>query len=168
MKAKAAMARMLARYALHIMQTYGHFDSLDDVVRLQDELALGVCQLLVRFYELMDDNAMHLFDAVKSEFQQVGNQLCILYARLSNMSFGRERMWKITPKLHWFLHLCIDMIAMGNPRFFWCYGDEDLIRIVVGIAETVHPRTLAISVLSKWLWCVFETVLIDIDQDLDA
>ena len=57
---------------------------------------------------------------------------------------------------------------MGSPHYYWCYGDEDLVRIMVGIAETVQPRTLAISVLSKWLWCVFDELLLDPEFDLDA
>ena len=85
------------------------------------------------------------------------------------MSFNAgKRFWKLSPNLHQFVHLCLDQTVMGNPRYYWCYGDEDLVRILVGIADGVHPRTLAISVLSKWLWCVFDDVLIDLDQDLDA
>ena len=57
---------------------------------------------------------------------------------------------------------------MGNPRYFWTYSDEDLVRIMVGIAESVHPTTLPISVLSKWLWCVYDQLLVDPDMDLEA
>ena len=37
-----------------------------------------------------------------------------------------------------------------------------------GISKSVHPRTLAISVLAKWLFCVFDEVLIDPDFDFEA
>ena len=64
--------------------------------------------------------------------------------------------------------MCVDQICMGNPRYWWCYGDEDLVRITIGIADSVHPNTLAVSVLSKWLWCVFDQLLVDPDIDLWA
>ena len=37
-----------------------------------------------------------------------------------------------------------------NPRFFWTYADEDMVRIVTGIAKAAHPRTLALTVMHKW------------------
>ena len=53
---------------------------------------------------------------------------------------------------------------MGNPRFFWTYGDEDLVKWMIQIAEGVHPATLAASVLGKWLWCIFDQFLVNFDE----
>ena len=75
-----------------------------------------------------------------------------------------QRLWKLSTKCHMF----VDQISFGNPRFWWTYGDEDLVRILIGVADSVYPNTLAISVLCKWLWCVFDQLLIDHDVDLDA
>ena len=35
---------------------------------------------------------------------------------------GDDRLFRIKPKLHFFLHLCSDG---GNPAMHWCYRDED-------------------------------------------
>ena len=46
--------------------------------------------------------------------------------------------------------------ALGGPRYFWCYADEDLIGKLVEVAETVHPMTLAVSTLFKWLHFAYQ------------
>ena len=40
----------------------------------------------------------------------------------------------------------------GNPRYWWCYSDEDLVGLLIDIAESCHVNTLAISTLYKWIW----------------
>jgi hypothetical protein len=169
LRAKAAQTRYLARYALHLMSTFGNFESLDEWTKTHDELALGVCQMLVRFYELLDSEAHFVSDLGKTEFGNVGNNLGAMYSRLAQMAFSRGiRMWKTSQKHHQWMHLTNDQLVNGNPRHFWCYGDEDMVRICIGIARSVHPRTLPVSVLAKWLWCVFDKLLIDPDLDFDA
>jgi hypothetical protein len=39
---------------------------------------------------------------------------------------------------------------------------------MVGVAESVHTNTVAISVLTKWLWCVYDQLIVDPDVDLEA
>ena len=51
-------------------------------------------------------------------------------------------------------------MTLGNPRFYWCYGDGDLVGQLIDIAKGVHPSTLAVSVLFKWVICVFDELLI--------
>ena len=169
LRAKAAQTRHLARYALYLMQTYAQLESVDDFVRVHDQLALGCAQLLVQYYDLMNANSVHLSVATQIQFAQIGNQMGILYSRLASLCFDRgQRLWKLSPKCHMFVHMLVDQISFGNPRFWWTYGDEDLVRILIGVADSVHPKTLAISVLCKWLWCVFDQLVIDPDVDLDA
>ena len=63
------------------------------------------------------------------------------------------------------MHLCLHQApVIGNPRYFWTYGDEDLIGQLVDIAKGVHPSTLALSVLFKWVICVFDDLLISLDN----
>ena len=63
----------------------------------------------------------------------------------------------MTPKLHMFEHMCeFQALIMGSPRRWWSYSDEDLIGIMVVVAESCHPATLAISILFKWLHLVFD------------
>ena len=87
----------------------------------------------------------------------MAQKLAEWYAQLSASRFSDEnRLWKVQPKLHLFEHLLeITAILYGNPRYFWCYADEDLVGQMVDIAETCHPATLPFSVLFKWLHCYF-------------
>ena len=53
----------------------------------------------------------------------------------------------------------------GNPRYYWTYGDEDLVGRLVSIAEGVHISTLAVSVLSKWIHVVWDDFLLSDDDE---
>ena len=43
-----------------------------------------------------------------------------------------------------------------NPAYSWCYPDEDLVGLMIEIAETAHPTTMAITALVKWLILSFD------------
>ena len=167
LKAKAAQTRYLARYALHVAIRFAQLQSLDEFTRLHDELCLAACQLLVEFYDILEAQSMFLSAAAKARLPKLANELTGIYTRLSNLAFGRSmKLWKLSPKMHLFLHLCLHQaIFYGNPRYYWTYGDEDMVRILIGVADMLHPKTLAQSVLFKWLWCVYDELLIDDDDD---
>ena len=42
-------------------------------------------------------------------------------------------------------------LDLGNPRFYWCYADEDLQRLVKGVATSVHIDNMAENILYKYL-----------------
>ena len=54
-------------------------------VAYDDELALGVCQMLVQFYELLDTNSMFVSKEAKVQFTRIGNLMPAMYSRLSTM-----------------------------------------------------------------------------------
>ena len=166
LKAKAAATRHLARYALNVATRFAQLDSLDEFTRLHDELCVGVCQLLVEFYDMLSSEAMFLSAAAKARLPNLGNEITGMYTRLSNMAIQRNwRLWKLSPKMHLFLHLCLHQAVLyGNPRYYWTYGDEDMVGQLMDIATMVHPRTIAESVLMKWLLCVYDELLIDTDE----
>ena len=106
---------------------------------------------------------MFLSEAVRIEIPVLGNQLMGMYVQLSVMAaFRHMQLWKMSPKMHLFLHLCIHQAPLyGNPRFYWTYGDEDLAGRLITMADKLHPETLTVSLLMKWLHVVF-------DQQLDV
>ena len=167
LRAKGANTRKLARYALHLMLEFGDVESLDDFREAPGALATGVCQLLCELYDTLESECMFLSTAVRDRIPVLGNQLMGCYQQLTNMCFGAgQRRWKLSPKMHLFMHLCIyQAVYHGNPRYYTTYGDEDLVGILIGVASGVHPNTLAISVVTKWLHCVFDALLIDPDSD---
>ena len=128
------------------------------MVALEIAASLAACQLLVRFYQIIDSESMYLSAAAKDEIAKVGRNLSILYAALAtDAAQAMNKMWKIIPKLHLFAHLCEWQAGeVGNPRFFWTYADEDLVGLLIEVAESCHPSTMAISALFKWVQVYFE------------
>ena len=53
-------------------------------------------------------------------------------------------------KVHLLLHLVeVQVPRWGNPRFFWCYADEDVVGQDVEAASACHPSTMAEVALYK-------------------
>ena len=142
LKAKAAATRRLAEYALNLAQRFARVDSLDAFTQTHDQMSLAACQLLVEFYALIRNESQTLSAEAKARIPILGNQLASIYSKLAKMSFDKQwRLWKLLPKLHLFLHLCVEQAPMmGNPRFFWTYGDEDLVKWMIQIADGGPPR----------------------------
>ena len=151
LKAKAAATRLLASYALSLVVQFGSDDK-------ESKLILGVCQLLVRFYEILDVESQFLSPGVKQELPKLGQRLVGLYTSLATAAKAAGlKMWKLQPKLHLFQHLCEwQAITHGNPRYYWTYADEDLAGKMAEVSQSCHPRTLAASGLFKWLHTAFE------------
>ena len=144
LKSKAAPMHALATFALILAREH-----------LSEDVIL-VASLLVEFYTLLKENGMFFTDDKKKQMQSVGSRLCRAYAKLACKAVSeRKRMWKVTPKLHLFLHLCEWDVDFGNPRFFWCFADEDLVGQMIKSGESCHPKTLAVASMFKWLTVVF-------------
>ena len=151
LKSKAANARHLAPYALELVLKYGTGSTEDNKI-------LAVAQLLVRFYELLNENSMYLNEAAKTELARLGRRLCIIYSDLAADALVRgDKLWKVNPKLHIFNHLCEWQVPTWgiNPRFFWTYADEDLVGHMIEIATSLHTTTLPENALFKWLHLSF-------------
>ena len=66
------------------------------------------------------------------------------------------------------LHLCCEQIPQsGNARFVWTYPDEDMVGQLVKLARDLHPNTLVMSLLCKWLLLVFDEMILDVCLDSD-
>ena len=146
LKAKAAATRHVAKFALLLMQTFG-------TNSLEDRLALLVAQHLCEFYEILNSESMFLSESARKRIPTVGQQLAYAFMKLSSLAEdANQKLWRMVPKLHLWEHLTEwQALYHGNPRYFWTYGDEDLVGFMVEIAETCHPRTMAISTVMKWL-----------------
>ena len=122
-----------------------------------DTMAIDVARLLVRFYNIVQEEDRYLSDAACDELPLLGQKLAVLYASLANISLRNgQRLWKMVPKLHLFVHLC-EWVAptYGNPSAYWCYADEDLVGKLIEVATSCHPKTLAETALLKWIHAYF-------------
>ena len=84
--------------------------------------------------------------------------MCVLFCSLAETAAARhERAWKVMPKLHLFAHLTEWQVEeWGNPRYYWTYSDESLVGLLIEVAESCHPATMAISAIFKWLQVYYE------------
>ena len=56
------------------------------------------------------------------------------------------------PKLNLILHLCEWQAPdWRNPAYYCTYDDEDLVGLMMELAEACHVNTPAITALLKWL-----------------
>ena len=80
-------------------------------------------------------------DGATSELPGLGQRLCRLDAKLSTEALGRkDKLWKVTPKLHIFQHLCEwQGPELGNPAFYWVYAEVDLVGQMKEVAEACRP-----------------------------
>ena len=117
-----------------------------------------MCKLLLRFYDLLCENNQFLTPEAKSELPELGRSLSELYSSLAAETAATgSKMWKSLPKLHLFQHLCEwQAPEFGNPRFWWVYADEDFVGQFIDVAESCHPKTLAVTSMWKWLILIFE------------
>ena len=112
-----------------------------------------LCQMMLRFNQILDEEGLFLSSDAAAELKELGLRFSNLYSDFASESFAASVfMWKGCPKLHMFQHLCEwQGPEMGNPRFFWCYADEDMVGQMIKVAQSCHPKTLALLTLWKWL-----------------
>ena len=95
-------------------------------------------------------------DGSASQCATEGRRFLMLYAQLNRE--GDERVaalkwtpYKFYPKFHLFVHLVEDQTKhVGNPRKFWCYGDEDAIGKGCEIAASGHCKYVHRACIDKY------------------
>ena len=135
--------RHLSHFALYLINKYHNGSAHDDAVKV-------ICTTLTDFYKLIQSEGMYLSVNAKQQLPVVGQRLATLYQKLAEDHFkAKVRMWKLQPKLHLWVHLTeYQAIELGiNSAMYWTYPDEDLVRIMIEIAASCHPKTMAMSVL---------------------
>ena len=101
---------------------------------------------------------------MQEELETLGTQFTSIYCKLPHWKFSNKlKIWKPAAKLHLFEHLGMQSMHFGNPADWWAYADEDLVGRLIRISHTVHPTTIAESMLCKWAHGVFDELLLDLD-----
>ena len=151
LKAKGAPTRHLATYALALSKRFSTGTEYD-------RTKIAICQCLVKVYDIMATGSMFLSPAALDAFRQAGQQMVLLHSKLHADCFSLgERRWKFPPKAHLIDHLVtIQAPRWGNPSYCWCYGDEDLVGLVIDCAQSCHSKTCATVALIKWLVIAFD------------
>ena len=64
-------------------------------------------------------------------------------------------LFPVRPKMHSLEHLIFDFLPKrGNPRYYGCMLDEDMIRRVKSILTGVHPCVFSLRALDRYNICV--------------
>ena len=124
----------------------------------EDRMATGVVQLLCKFYDIMASHSQFVSAPVQLEFKEVGQRMLLLMSALHTAAVANgRRAWTFPPKCHLVDHMVTYQAPeWGNPSYFWCYADEDLVGQCIEIAQSCHSKTCAVSALIKWLILVFD------------
>jgi hypothetical protein len=151
LKAKGAAARYLVEYCLHLAR---RFSTGSD----HDELKIALVEKLVRLYQIMAENGQFFAPAVQREFAKIGQDISKMLSVLAAEAHALgQRLWQYSPKVHLVEHMTGEQAAtFGNPRYYWCYPDEDLVGLSVEVAENCHVKTMAEMVILKWLILAFD------------
>ena len=82
-------------------------------------------------------------------FQNAGKSFLKSYRWLAAYNKARDRkVYNVVPKFHYLYHL-LQQSKYLNPRFCWCYGDEDLVGRASSLAHSCTRGTPPTQVLSK-------------------
>ncbi|MGB2015010.1 MAG: hypothetical protein ACPHSF_06060, partial [Flavobacteriales bacterium] len=150
LKAKAAATRRLTEFVLQLAETHNSGSE-------HDQKRLGVAQLLNEYYTLIHAEGRWFSTFALDRIPRVVYTFHGLYAALSAEALRlRVRAWKFIPKFHLFAHIAHpEILKLGNPRFYWCYQDEDNQRNMASICASAHMDNLAQVSLHKWVILTF-------------
>ena len=117
-----------------------------------------LCKLLVHYYVLLNEEVFFKSVGAKVELPELAISLCSLYCDLARESaVAFRKTGRRCQTLHLFQHMCEwQAFELGNPFSWWVYADEDFVGQFIDVAESCHPKTLAITSIWKWLILVFE------------
>ena len=113
LKAKGAATRHLAGFALQLAIRFNSGS-------VHDRRRVGVAQLLVEFYKILESEEQFLSESARARIQVLGRDFSVLYCQLSSAAYGGgQRLWRFSPNHQLFLHLCEwQALGAGNPRFY--------------------------------------------------
>ena len=106
------------------------------------QTCLDACQ---RIYEVLECEDYLLPPSDQADFERAIDDLLLSYRALNVEARDSDtNRWHEVPKHHYLQHLAL-MSKFMNPRFGWCYPDEDFMRIMKAALNTnrvVNPSYL--------------------------
>ena len=104
------------------------FDDLADKTSERDRDILAVLESLTELYTLLESDE-YVFTAAQSASFYTNVWRLLVHHRALRIAAGDRKLWNDVPKFHYLWHVAEDA-RFSNPRFGWCYPDEDFMRIV--------------------------------------
>ena len=154
LKSKAAAMKRVVRFLLDVVLELPQ-DSLEA------KLVVGVTWGIAEYYRIIMTSGRYLPDEVIDALDTALTTAFLSYNALAAQEHaaGGFHAWHVVSKFHMNLHLVRDFVrnTRVNPRFTYCYKDEDFMRVVKSLAIHSHPATLPQRVLERWLLCICVT-----------
>ena len=114
------------------------------------------------YYHLLRVGKRFFSDAEAESLRVAGETFLYCWSELRRISISRGCcLWVMAPKFHQWHHLLIDCTTneKGNPRFYHCFSDEDMVGKMILAAHAVHPSTAVRSTLEKYAMGLIERLV---------
>ena len=94
---------------------------------------------MATYFDVLKSGGRFLTNDECHRLDEAGHAFLYLYSELTRAS--HDALWRITPKFHQFQHLVLDALEdKCNPRFFTCFGDEDMVGKMLTLSRTGHAH----------------------------
>ena len=147
-KVKAHHVKLIASWLsdlLNAEMTDAHL-----VTAFHAPMSTGAFALASFFYNM--DTMPRLLSAGEAD-EMAGNVELFLACHLVLTDAARQEelaLFSCRPKFHMLAHLVRDVrLERMNPKFAWCYGDEDYMHHVAMLARMTHRRTTSLRILER-------------------
>ena len=129
-------------------------DKLKEINTETSRLRAYCAWSLAQFQYLQDTNGLWLSSETAKEMAHMGRSFLLFYQRLavdSRIVCPEKKMYKVVPKFHCLLHLCLfTEETCRNPRYDHLYQEEDFMKHVGKICSKCHPSTMDMVSLYRY------------------
>ena len=109
---------------------------------------------LARFQFLQETHGPWLSKDISIDMCNAGRTFLLFYQKLAvttKLAMPDKRYYKVVPKFHSLLHLCLFVVSTGrNPRYDHLYMEEDFMKHVGKICSMCHPSTMDTVALFRY------------------
>ena len=141
---KAMHVKMMTIWISHVV--------LEDVTDNYKLLRASCAGAFVHMQMVFDNGGVLLSDSEVAEAQRLGRFFLMSYQVLANRAADlHEPLYKMRPKYHSLDHIVRELVNKENPRFFMCFGDEDLMGKIARVAFKTHPSNISRATLMRYV-----------------
>lgn len=146
---KGAMVKYMIFWTADFLQ-----QKLDDNPSDGTRLRAYCAYSLAQFQFLQETHGPWLSDEIAMQMHNMGRTFLLFYQKLAvttKNAYPDKRFYKVVPKFHSLLHLCLFVVKTGrNPRYDHLYMEEDFMKHISKICARCHPSTMDTVALFRY------------------
>lgn len=147
-KCKASKSPILVSWLAEI--TMEVMNKCPDPMKKEAELASTCAWAMAQYFHTLRTAGRWFDDRELEQINDAGHTFLHIYSELARQATSPGE-WHIVPKFHQFHHLILDsMEDRNNPRFFHCFGDEDMVGQMLTLARAGHATTVVDNALDNY------------------